>query len=155
MVVAKKVVILGFVTRFIWEDRKTGEHIQETFKGRALALVCNARGTAVYLIPFGKKARSQPLPVGAVAEKKMLKKWSGFFPVESYKLTIPEDTLFLRGQIIEIEYSSDKWSGKVERYLHTYTDPQKLYSDKPKTPRTWGVLNERGRVLANTRGLIL
>lgn len=153
MVVAKRVVILGFVTRFIWIDRGE-QHIQETFKKSTLALVGNARGTAIYFLPFAA-GKPKPLPPGAVAEKKFLKKWSGFFPVEAFSLKIKNDTLFLRGTIAEIEYTSDKWSGYEERYLHTYTNPQKLYNDKPKTPRVWGILNEKGKPLANARGLVL
>ena len=64
MIVAKKVVLLGWVARIVFRDRWKDELMSDGFstpldKGKRgdrapFALTCNATGTALYFIPFEK-----------------------------------------------------------------------------------------------------
>jgi len=124
-----------------------------------LALLTNAGRTALYMVPWSAAILCD-VPKGNEELKRTWKAWSGFLLDSAYKLTVRNETLYAVGEIGNMIYESDKWSGKLERYEHTTNlrPAPLLYVDSKKRKitgvRTWGVLDKKGRKLIDSRGLI-
>ena len=160
MVVSKKVALLGFTRLMKWEDHN-GKVYQITWPNpgdrstRPSSAMCsNAKGSALYLLPWTANTRLINLPEGANKEKTLFEKWSEFEADTAYNIRVTNDTLFLVGRILQIDYDSDKWTGFLTSYTHDFVSPPKLYNDATRNPQTWGVLDERGKTLVSRRGVV-
>ncbi len=164
MVVAKKIVLLGFVVEIIYED-KNGQQFMLSFPnktnwtpgGDAVALCSNGGGSAAYFLPW-KTAKKVPMPNGYKTEKKLFNKWHDYEHNRAYNLSITEKKLLHIGRVIRVQYFSDKFEAPSDpagwhRYQHDYTRPPKFYQDKETNPLLWGI-NETGRKLVTANGLI-
>jgi hypothetical protein len=160
MVTAKKVALLGFVSLLLWEDKEGSTVVRDwpslraRSKASRLALCSNARGTAIYLLPWAGNVKRAALPAGAGAEKKRFRLWSEFEEGEAFKITIRKDTLYHIGRPLRLEYISDKWTGKETRYFHNFKKRGcKLYTTRGEA-ESFGILHERGQQIVSARGII-
>jgi len=160
MVVSKKVAMLGFTRLIVWEDKDGRQHrttwpSPRTGNSRPSSALCsNAKGSAIYLLPWFDNVKTANFPEGANKEKSLFSKWSEFTANDAYNIRIAQDTLFLVGRILQLDYDSDKWTGYLTSYTHDFKNPPKLYNDKAHNPRAWGILDERGKKLISRRGVV-
>lgn len=151
MIIGKRLVLLGRVIVIEW-TAKDGDAWKADFDRDNLALLTNATGTALFMVPW-KKSKSVNMPKWK-KEKKQFETWSELEADSGFQATIPRDTLFVCGTITSIIYESDKWTGRKELYEHAYEKPVKFYEDRKKNPVAFGALHERGKKLVSSRGLI-
>ena len=88
------------------------------------------------------------------AAKKMFKKWHGFASTNTIRWngsrTIPANVVKL-GELPEIVYRSNKWTGKYETYLHKTGTPRPILCCDPKGKQFYIV---GGRMRATARGIV-
>lgn len=100
-----------------------------------------------------KRAKRNPARVTKAAAR-MFKKWHGFASTNTIRVngprTIPA-TLVKLGELPEIAYRSNKWTGKKETYLHKTGTPRPLLCCDPKGKQFYIV---GGRMRATARGIV-
>jgi len=160
-------VVLGFVKEIVWTD-DDHEHVirwpnKTSYRSsnKAAVLVCNKHRNALYVLPW-ERSKRRNLSSTKRKQKAVYSLWSGLQPDCEYQLWYPprQETLFLVGRIQKIDYTSDKLTEPGDRpgdwhlYTHDFERPPKFYAARAKTPRVFGVLDEKGRKLVSSRGII-
>lgn len=98
--------------------------------------------------------KSKSKPTAADKAKKMFKKWHAFESTRTVRMkgsrSIPARLVKL-GEMPEIVYRSDKWTGKQQTYLHKTGKPRPLLCTDPEGKRFFIV---GGRMRATARGIV-
>ena len=148
MKVRRKTVLLGWAEYLLWDDRQKQQAVY--FNGQECALCCNGAGTEIYLLPAKKMDPTEPRKG---KETRLFKRWSGFEAQEAFEIDIPTDRLFRVGIAIQIDYASDKWTGRKAHYRHDFDKKTHVYIDKERKPKVWG-LKSSGRRIVTARGIV-
>ena len=152
MNVSKNVALLGFVESITWYGDKN-KLKRSRFKQYTQALTCTGSGKEIYLLPCDN-VESIEIPKGLKKEENLYRRWSNFTIDSAFSIDIPTVKLKKIGSIVEIDYVTDKWTGKKTHYRHLYEDTCYLYGDRTRIPRVWGIKSSRTKVIVNERGLL-
>ena len=97
---------------------------------------------------------SKKKPAVKASAKKMFKKWHGFDSGKTIRVpgsrTIPANVVKL-GELPEIVYTSNKWTGKKETYIHKTGTPRPLLCCDPEGKQFYIV---GGGMRATARGIV-
>ena len=148
MKVTRKTVLLGWAESLLWDDQKKQRAVY--FNGRECALCCNGAGTEIYLLPAKKMAETT---AQKGKEARLFKRWSGFEAREAFEIDIPTDRLERAGTAVQIDYASDKWTGRMAHYRHDFDKVASVYTDKQSKPKVWGIKSS-GRRIVTARGIV-
>lgn len=150
MKVKRKTVMLGWAESLLW-DEPNRQHVVY-FDRKECALCCNGVGTEIYLLPTKKMSVDSIQTVNG-RESRLFRRWSGFDAYESFKIDISTDRLIHVGTALQIDYASDKWTGRIAHYRHDFERKSRVYVDKKKTPKIWGI-RCGGRRIVTARGIV-
>lgn len=105
-------------------------------------LLCSVTGTSLYcLVPtVGSSSRSDL--EDALKERfskiergvKLYESWHDFDPSSGSLVTVPRGFLFYVDRARSIVYASDKWSGRMQSYIHTFNTPPKIWVNRKVDP---------------------
>jgi hypothetical protein len=127
------------------------------FSGEDAGLFATGNSKELFILPISR-AREVEAPREKKAEK-TFEVFTGFEVERALEFSIPDSRAQLEpiGRITEIEYRSDKWTGKDVLYVHSYNSPVTFYSDRvnPEKAEVFGIKSNRGSRLLSKRGLIL
>lgn len=152
MKVPAKLTILGRVDSFVWCETNGARYNEKGFYSAQYALAVNSTNTTLFFIPLAKSEVIEPA-AGFDRQVDNFAMWAGFNAREFVKMNVPTRTLKKRGQVVRINYSSDKWTGNNAPYVHDFDDPAFLFTDRIKGPRVFGVKKPRG-VIVTAEGII-
>lgn len=104
--------------------------------------------------PSKRRRATKAKPSAKDQAKKMFKKWHQFESTRTVRMkgsrSIPARLVKL-GELPEIVYRSDKWTGKQQLYLHKTGKPRPLLCTDPEGKRFFIV---GGRMRATARGIV-
>jgi len=152
--IGKELVFLGTVNRLDFSDDAPKAY-RQSWKAGTTGLFCNHSGTAIYLLPMATAREVKP-PPGRAQGKKMFAEWARRPADTAWKVKIPKGAEELKklGYALSIIYTSNKWTGKDQKYIHEFLTGPIVYADRRTNPRTWGILAVRGSQLVTTRGIV-
>lgn len=155
MLVARHLVFLGFADLLDSVDSE-GTEFRLSFPKNKWGLFSNDDGTALYALPLDTEKQAD-IPKGRKGGKKLHRTWSAFDVDAAFKLSIPDAAVELHkiGTGLRIYYTSDKWTGAAQKYVHDFTSGPVCYADRiKKTPRAVGILCVNGKRLVTARGIV-
>jgi hypothetical protein len=126
-----------------------------SFYSRQFFLCCNASLTVLYLIDgqYAEEIGKDEVSGGAaLADAYSL--WSGFEPNSFYSFDLPAYELKKRGEARQINYQSDKWTGRLTRYYHDFDRPPWVWVNKYSDPTIWAIKHKDGRKIVTKEGII-
>lgn len=154
MWLAKETVLLGHADRLeITGD--DGASAAILFPEGSHALLSNADGNALYIVPLDRSAPSE-VPKGRKGQIRLFKSWAKR-PVDSaIRIKVPKgsEELHKIGYAARLFYTSDKWVDTPRKYVHDFTAAPTTYADRQKNPRTFGILATHGARLVTARGIV-
>ena len=101
-----------------------------------------------------RSARRNPSPALLERAGKTFEMWHGFGPSDLERVRLGRQVpsvLVKIGELAAVEYVSNKWTGKQERYRHVLKKPRPLLCTGPDAK---GVFVVGGRVKVTERGLV-
>ena len=112
----------------------TALHIEWDSGGESLRgciLATNGSKNTLYIFPARGARKAAPCTTGKQAAAWRL--WSDFEVDGARRVKVPEPEMELVGPADYIIYSSDKWGGKKNRYIHEFESPVEVYRGKKKS----------------------
>lgn len=152
--ISRNLALLANAISITWND-DSGAGFVARFAKNEQGLFINGDRNAVYLLPL-RNVRSVPVPNGSAAQKKAFQLFTAAPAHEAIEINVKRSTLYKIGYATEIEYESDKWTGRRQIYFHTYTGKIPIYADSKRLEKadSFGLMAINGRRLMNGRGLI-
>lgn len=102
-----------------------------------------------------RRSRRNPGAPAAQLEqaRRTFERWHGFAPadIQHVKLSDRPEVLVRLGEVAAIEYLSNKWTGRRERYRHSFKKPRPLLCTGPDAK---GLEIVGGRAKVTERGLV-
>lgn len=152
--ISKNLALLANAISITWRDDGNAEFLARFAPGEQGVFI-NGDRNAVYLLPL-RDVRSVDVPKGSAAQKKAFQIFTAAPAESAIEIKVKRATLFKIGYAKEIEYESDKWTGKRQLYFHTYETKIPIYADSKKlgSAESFGLMAIDGRRLMTKRGLI-
>ena len=106
-------------------------------------LFVSSAGSTIYCLQFVKKVVTGSYFKDVAADRmpeitaglNLYEKWHEFDSDSGSLTTPPRGFLFDVGRAASIIYSSDKWTGKTRKYIHTFKTKPKLWVNRKKDPK--------------------
>lgn len=137
MKVPKHLTLLGFITqiKYFAGDLIVVFDFPKRGKNRML-LCCNATGHKIYgfRAPEKKSLRIRKGSRNFDRCAYKFEQWSDFTVDSVEKATIRSEHTTFAGEISEISYISDKWTGKLREYFHQFENRTLLHMDNDDDP---------------------
>jgi len=159
MKIGKELVYLRACVNAINVSDDANDHRKFTFRAGTMQLFSNVEGTALYILPV-KRPKAATVPRSRKRGKALFSAFTGYEAEAGFRFTVPDaaTTLYKRGDVLTILYTSDKDAGggrgTRQKYIHTFKAPPPIYSDRKAAPRAWGILRTDGKRLVTARGII-
>jgi len=86
-----------------------------------------------------------------MAALSLYEKWHEFEPISGSLFEQPRGFLFCAGPVDSIVYRSDKWTGKEQKYIHTFDTKPQAYVNRKTDPSIVSICG--GRIIIGKDGI--
>ena len=154
MIIARNLALLANAISITWQDDSKAL-FQAKFQPGEQGVCINGDRNAVYLLPL-TRVKEVPVPAYNADEKKAFQIFTSAPATSAIEINIKKKTLHKIGYAREIEYESDKWTGRKVLYFHEYKKKIPIYADSKKLNKavSFGLMAIDGSKLMTGRGLI-